>query len=539
MFQEKESLVLGKFQMLTTIGEGGYGKVRLAINQETSEQVAIKIVSKEKLDSPDAIKKETSIMRLLSHSNVVKLLQVEETETCFFIVLEFARGGELFDHIEPDSGVDEEWAHMFFHQLVLGVEHIHSRGICHRDLKPENLLLDGSGNLKISDFGLATLWRVNGKIRPLMTKCGTPPYVAPEVLRGKYDGRAVDVWSMGVILVTLLGGYIPWDEPTAKCWEFVKVAKRDFDFYPFNKFNDVVLDLLKNILQVDFRQRYTIDKIKAHPWFTRENQVLRGRKRQRERDALLAEEAVSKMSCLETADSQQPFGENTNNGNSSDADKATLAPLDFKKQSAGVPLSAFTSLSLPPFESRQTSLSSTQPSTSAFTSLSLFESSSQPALENTQFSTNLITTSQPTPSSMDFEASQCSMLDDLLAMSQSQWGSSQTQTQTQGMNLKEFKFKKLVNRMTRFSTHVPAETILHSLLAFFKKENMAVQHEEASFKMKVETTNPSGRSLAFKVNIMVVPQQMQELQMVEFRRISGDMLQFKRLYNRAKKAVCA
>lgn len=141
--------------------------------------------------------------------------QVLASKTHVYMVLELVTGGELFDRIVASGRLEEAAARIYFQQLVDGVAYCHERGVCHRDLKPENLLLDAAGRLKISDFGLSCLPEAKGRsMAALRTTCGTPNYVAPEVLRGEgYDGRAADVWSVGCILYVLVAGSLPFDEP--------------------------------------------------------------------------------------------------------------------------------------------------------------------------------------------------------------------------------------------------------------------------------------------------------------------------------------
>ena len=173
-------------------------------------------------------------MKLVHHKSIVKLMEVLASRTKIFIVIELVTGGELFDKIVSAGRLDEDKARLYFRQLVDGVEYCHSKGVCHRDLKPENLLLDENGMLKISDFGLSALYDGDAdgnssRSQLLHTTCGTPNYVAPEVLADKgYDGRTADVWSCGVILYVLLAGFLPFDEPTMTAL-FRKIQSADFE----------------------------------------------------------------------------------------------------------------------------------------------------------------------------------------------------------------------------------------------------------------------------------------------------------------------
>lgn len=210
-------------------------------------------------------------MKMVKHPNVVNLLEVMASRSKIFIVLEFISGGELFDKIVDAGKFDEEQARYYFRQLVYGVKFCHDQGVCHRDLKPENLLLDKDDNLKISDFGLSAFsFSSQGETHTpvsqlLHTTCGTPNYVAPEVLADRgYNGKAADVWSIGVILYVLLAGFLPFDEPTMSGL-FRKIQKGDFTFPPW--FTDGSKKLMSRILVTDPETRLTLDQITEDEWF--------------------------------------------------------------------------------------------------------------------------------------------------------------------------------------------------------------------------------------------------------------------------------
>ncbi|XP_039039131.1 CBL-interacting serine/threonine-protein kinase 24-like isoform X2 [Hibiscus syriacus] len=211
---KKRTKKLGKYEIGRTIGEGTFAKVKFAKNTDTGESVAIKVLAKTtilKHGMVDQIKREISIMKIVKHPNIVRLHEVLASRTKIYIILEFVSGGELFDKIVHRVRLPENECRQYFQQLVNAVAHCHSKGVYHRDLKPENLLLDSSGNLKVSDFGLSALTQQGGRL--LHTMCGTPNYVAPEVLGNEgYDGAAADVWSCGVILFVIMAGYLPFDE---------------------------------------------------------------------------------------------------------------------------------------------------------------------------------------------------------------------------------------------------------------------------------------------------------------------------------------
>jgi len=266
---------VGKYEIGRTLGEGTFGKVKLATNTETGEAVAIKVLDKERIQKQSMgsqIKKEISIMKQLQHTHIVKLTEVLASRTKIFIVLELVVGGELFDLIVKSGRLRERDARRYFRQLVNGVSYCHSQGVAHRDLKPENLLLDADGQLKISDFGLSALYDgENGASRSalLHTTCGTPNYVAPEVLENEgYDGRIADCWSIGVILYVLLAGFLPFDEPTMIAL-FQKIKAADYSYPEF--FRQPVIDLIDTILVADPSRRATLADVHGDAWYTSED----------------------------------------------------------------------------------------------------------------------------------------------------------------------------------------------------------------------------------------------------------------------------
>ncbi|KHN07024.1 CBL-interacting serine/threonine-protein kinase 25 [Glycine soja] len=201
--------VFGKYEMGRLLGKGTFAKVYYGKQISTGENVAIKVINKEQVRKEgmmEQIKREISVMRLVRHPNVVEIKEVMATKTKIFFVMEYVRGGELFAKISKGK-LKEDLARKYFQQLISAVDYCHSRGVSHRDLKPENLLLDEDENLKISDFGLSALpeqLRYDGLLH---TQCGTPAYVAPEVLRKKgYDGSKADIWSCGVVFGSGCGG---------------------------------------------------------------------------------------------------------------------------------------------------------------------------------------------------------------------------------------------------------------------------------------------------------------------------------------------
>lgn len=257
-----------------TLGEGAYGEVKLVINKSTGEAVAMKMVDLDKHpDVRQIVRKETTIHRMLSNPHIIQYFGKRSEPNMEYIFLEYASGGELFDRIEPDIGMPSWEAQKYFRQLISAVEYLHGKGIAHRDLKPENLLLDEHDNLKVSDFGLATIYRFQGRERCLERRCGTLPYVAPEVLLRPYHAEPADIWSCGIILVALLAGELPWDQSLAECPEYM--AWRDGKYMsltPWKKLDNPSLSLIKNVLMHAPSSRFTVKDIKQHRWFVKKFQ---------------------------------------------------------------------------------------------------------------------------------------------------------------------------------------------------------------------------------------------------------------------------
>ncbi|KAI8000407.1 CBL-interacting serine/threonine-protein kinase 23 [Camellia lanceoleosa] len=259
---------VGRYELGRTLGEGSFAKVKFARNIETGENVAIKILDKEKVLKHKMIaqiKREISTMKLIRHPNVIRMYEVMASKTKIYIVLEYVTGGELFDKIASKGRLKEDEARKYFQQLINAVDYCHSRGVCHRDLKPENLLLDANGALKVSDFGLSALPQQVREDGLLHTTCGTPNYVAPEVINNKgYDGANADLWSCGVILFVLMAGYLPFEEPNLMAL-YKKIFKADFTCPPW--FSSSAKKLIKRILDPNPLTRITIAEVIENDWF--------------------------------------------------------------------------------------------------------------------------------------------------------------------------------------------------------------------------------------------------------------------------------
>ncbi|XP_056609417.1 serine/threonine-protein kinase MARK2 isoform X3 [Triplophysa dalaica] len=254
---------IGNYRLLKTIGKGNFAKVKLARHVLTGKEVAVKIIDKTQLNSTSLQKlfREVRIMKLLNHPNIVKLFEVIETEKTLYLVMEYASGGEVFDYLVAHGRMKEKEARAKFRQIASAVQYCHQKCIVHRDLKAENLLLDADMNIKIADFGFSNEFTVGNK---LDTFCGSPPYAAPELFQGKkYDGPEVDVWSLGVILYTLVSGSLPFDGQNLK--ELRERVLRGKYRIPFYMSTDCE-NLLKKFLILNPTKRGSLEQIMKDRW---------------------------------------------------------------------------------------------------------------------------------------------------------------------------------------------------------------------------------------------------------------------------------
>ncbi|XP_051547684.1 serine/threonine-protein kinase BRSK2-like isoform X3 [Myxocyprinus asiaticus] len=255
---------VGPYRLEKTLGKGQTGLVKLGVHCVTCQKVAIKIVNREKLSEAVLMKveREIAILKLIEHPHVLKLHDVYENKKYLYLVLEHVSGGELFDYLVKKGRLTPKEARKFFRQIISALDFCHSHSICHRDLKPENLLLDEKNNIRIADFGMASL-QVGDSL--LETSCGSPHYACPEVIRGeKYDGRKADVWSCGVILFALLVGALPFDDDNLRnLLEKVKLGVFHMPhFIPLDCQN-----LLRGMIEVDAGKRLTLEVIQKHTWY--------------------------------------------------------------------------------------------------------------------------------------------------------------------------------------------------------------------------------------------------------------------------------
>jgi len=267
----KSGAVEAKYEIGKELGRGGFSVVKEGTDRATGEKVAVKFIEKKFVDQEELklLGREIDIMKKVQHRNVLRLIEIYETDMHLSLVMELVNGGELFYKIVDKGSYSEREARDIIRQLVEGVDYLHSKGIAHRDLKPENLLCsETSGEgvvIKIADFGLSKAF-ANGSV--LETSCGTPDYAAPEVLRmdGAYD-KSVDLWSMGVITYVVLCGFPPFYGKTqANLFEKILNADYDFPDPEWASISDEAKDFIKHLLVLDIDKRYTTKQCLEHPW---------------------------------------------------------------------------------------------------------------------------------------------------------------------------------------------------------------------------------------------------------------------------------
>ncbi|CAF2219070.1 hypothetical protein IGI04_029707 [Brassica rapa subsp. trilocularis] len=266
-----EGMRVGKYELGRTLGEGNSAKVKLATDIVSGQSFAVKIIDKSRtsrLNVPFQIKREIRTLKVLKHPNIVRLHEVLASKTKIYMVLECVTGGDLFDRIVSKGKLSETEGRKMFQQLIDGISYCHNKGIFHRDLKLENVLLDANGHIKITDFGLSAVSQHFREDGLLHTTCGSPNYVAPEVLANKgYDGAASDIWSCGIILYVILTGCLPFDD-TNLAVLCRKIFKGD---PPVPRWlSPGAKTMIKRMLDPNPVTRMTVASIMANDWFKHE-----------------------------------------------------------------------------------------------------------------------------------------------------------------------------------------------------------------------------------------------------------------------------
>ena len=309
------SYTLENYSFLKTIGEGTFGKVKLSLHKLTQEQVAIKILEKNKIINQkdlERIEKEIKYMKMLNHPNIVKIYEIIEDENNYYISMEYVPGGELFNYIVKNKRLTENESSFFYSQIIHIIKEIHKHKICHRDLKPENLLLTQHKTIKITDFGLSNEYEDF-----LMTPCGSPCYASPEVLKGKkYSGLGIDLWASGIILYSMLCGYLPFDDKNNDEL-FKKILKCKIEF-PKN--NNIIIsenakDLIRKILQPEPSKRITLEEILEHPFLAYGNKKYKEKIRMdiNKQDKLIIDYMTNTLGISNEKDIRKNINDNRHN----------------------------------------------------------------------------------------------------------------------------------------------------------------------------------------------------------------------------------
>uniref|UniRef100_A0A915J9Z8 non-specific serine/threonine protein kinase n=1 Tax=Romanomermis culicivorax TaxID=13658 RepID=A0A915J9Z8_ROMCU len=465
---------------LQTLGEGAFGEVKLLVNKKTRDEVAVKIINLNIPSCRDATRKEIAY----SYSLKSEKVQVEP-EIC---------GNNFHDACESKLG------------FML------------QNLKPENLLLTSKDVLKISDFGMATIFRFKGEERLLTKRCGTLPYVAPEVLAQEmYRAEPADIWNCGVVLVAMLAGELPWDKPSANCERFnawAECRQSAFRNEPFCKIGRSAMDLLKNILNCCPKNRATIEKIQCHPWITTD---LRRKKDQNNKNSQKI--SSGKRFCSNSRISSQDF---TNNilrrrpKNMFDVEEDTIR-LCFSQ-----PESAFASLD------KDDCPNSPKNVLNDFifrkpTSNSKKRSFDQNDCSNDSDTSTLVgdcdssTTFFPNYERIGF--SQPANFDNMLICTQSQCSQNSLNP-----------MQKLVKRMTRFVTKERTEKIFDEIKFWSSASGFAVKYVSAC-QLTIQGTDSRGSNLSFKVTAY---ETFDQRVLIDFRLSKGDGIDFKRIFVRLR-----
>ncbi|XP_049850737.1 probable myosin light chain kinase DDB_G0271550 [Schistocerca gregaria] len=256
------------YKICSEIGRGGFSLVYKVIQIKTGQTFAAKVINKNMLeDDLELLRREISVMRKIDHQNVLKLHEIYEDKHRLYIIMELVEGSELFDRIVEKGYYSEKNARNIIIQILSAVAYLHSIGIVHRDLKPENLLCSGTGDkeiVKIADFGLSKIFSDEEQLR---TSCGTPGYVAPEVLMCMPYDKSIDMWGIGIITYILLAGYPPfYAENDSALFEKIMNAEYDFDDECWQDVSELGKDFIKHLLIKDPQKRWTVSMAMNHPW---------------------------------------------------------------------------------------------------------------------------------------------------------------------------------------------------------------------------------------------------------------------------------
>ncbi|KAI1479236.1 hypothetical protein K445DRAFT_315996 [Daldinia sp. EC12] len=504
-----------------TIGRGAYASIKKAIPLDAQSPVfAVKLIHKGYAVKHGRISAKQIAMEVSLHShigqhpNIIEWFATGEDHIWRWIAMEYAEGGDLFDKIEADVGVTEDIAQVYFYQLISGVSFMHSKGVAHRDLKPENILMSENGNLKLADFGMATMFEYKGQRKLSTTMCGSPPYVAPEVLAcgrvdkkssevTKYSAELVDIWSCGVILFVLLVGNTPWDEPTSQSWEYLEYKKtngRSTDSL-WERIPAEAHSLLRGMMSIEPKKRFSFAQIRQHPWYTRHNKFLAA-------DGQINDPINLATKMLENLH------------------------IDFSQQAPSSQCQSQDAMDIDSGSSFK--ISSTQPETPINDVLFDWE---RPALR-----TLAISSTQPVSRTDATLPTQSSNFFDALAEEPSMSQFSQTRGVPLSLTQHAQRFKDIIptHSFTRFFSHMPPQLLVQMLSDALHNLNVPLpsgppyvgQGDHVStFKVRTVDDRKQGLHGEILVDKYYLPES-QELLEVRFVKLKGDPLEWRRFFKK-------
>lgn len=267
---------IGKYRMRTIIGQGAFSIVRIAVDTDTGEQFACKIVPMARLSTNELQERfeiEIRVLQQMHHPNIVQLIDIIKDDINYYIFMEYCPGGELFQYIVDRKRLPEPEAKVFIHQIVSALKYVHSLKAVHRDLKPENVLLDKKGRVKITDFGFSRYVGQDGLVK---TACGSPCYASPEILGGNpYDGSKSDIWSAGVILYACVTGQLPWTKKN-QAQLFQQIQRGEYKIPTY--LSPECQDIITGMMNVDSNSRLTAQQVLDHPWLVNADDNMEGTK---------------------------------------------------------------------------------------------------------------------------------------------------------------------------------------------------------------------------------------------------------------------
>lgn len=264
--------VIGPYKLRRKVGKGSFATVWVAEQQLVNRNVAVKIIDRSQMTTEDAqtrFVRELNLIKQMDHPFITKLFDVIEDEKFTYLVMEYAENGNLLNFVNSHGRLPEPQARRYFSQLISALEYLHNvRFVAHRDLKAENVLLDRYNNIRLIDFGLSNIFTEDDP--NLKTACGSPAYASPEMVRGRQYTKAADVWSSGILLYAMVAGCLPFDDDNMQRL-LQKIAFTEPRYPSF--LSPQLVDLLTKILQKVPTERYSIEKIKTHPWFSQSEYV--------------------------------------------------------------------------------------------------------------------------------------------------------------------------------------------------------------------------------------------------------------------------